>query len=425
MAVNAQALLARVRELARTQLAATFATGLGAVGDDLMKLASAAKSPADERVFVDAAGQVQAHRGAIGAAFERDFLAIFDRQLHSRATAAPDKESPSSELTLVDDAAMDLEVTLGRLSRKTASELDADQLTGLVARLGELLGRPCEGPANPLGPERVLEALLSACEAAPAEPPVRTALVNALQPHLAFGLGRLHAAANDLLIAGGVLPQIRRVVQRARTSPAARRGGAPGAATPDAGSAASGAGLPPGMTRSQLTMLNQALSGAGGLPDLGGIVATLLQGPPGARQYGARMLAEADGSLFEQAMATPVHPALLAQLSQLQSAALANPDAGPGNLGVVVEQVAQGEHHPIDQLTGELVAVVFDFLLHDRDLPDTVKAEIARLQIVAFKAALLDRHFFARREHPLRELLTAIADAAADPQVDTGPRVLR
>jgi len=64
--------------------------------------------------------------------------------------------------------------------------------------------------------------------------------------------------------------------------------------------------------------------------------------------------------------------------------------------------------------------VVFDFVLHDRDVPDAVKAEIARLQIVAFKAALLDRSFFARREHPLRELLSAVTDAGADPQLDGG-----
>ena len=93
---------------------------------------------------------------------------------------------------------------------------------------------------------------------------------------------------------------------------------------------------------------------------------------------------------------------------------------GPGDLAAVVDDLARTRDHPLDRLTGELVAVVFDFVLHDRDVPDTVKAEIARLQIVAFKAALLDRSFFARREHPLRELLSAVTDAGADPQLDGG-----
>jgi len=424
MSVNAQALLARVRELARAQLTASLASGLAALGDELMTLAAAAPSPADERVLIDAIGQAQAHRDAIASAFEQGFLGIFDRKLKGHAAAAAAGAHSFGDFTLVDDAVIDLELTLARLARKAGGALDADQLAALAARFGQLVGEPREGTANPLGPETALEALLRACDAVPAEPPVRSAILNGLEPHVALGLGRLHSAANDALIAGGVLPQIRRVVQRSRsTAPAPRGGAAAGATGPGAGSPGQGAGMPPGMTMSQLMALSQIMPGApGAAMDLGAVFARLMQGPPAARHYGARVLAEPEGQLFEQAMATPVHPVLLERLSQLQNVALADPGTGPGNLSAVVAQVAQGsEHHPIDQLTGELVAVVFDFLLHDRDVPDTVKAEIGRLQIVAFKAALLDRHFFARREHPLRELLTAIADAAADPQVDTGP----
>ena len=65
--------------------------------------------------------------------------------------------------------------------------------------------------------------------------------------------------------------------------------------------------------------------------------------------------------------------------------------------------------------------MVFDFVLHDRDLSAAVKAELARLQIVGFKAALLDRTFFAKRTHPMRELLTAITESATDPEIDAGP----
>lgn len=421
MSLNAQALLARVRELARARLAASLASGLAGLGDDLMKLAADAP-PAEQRVFIEATGQARTHHEAIATAFEQRFVESFDRKLQPRGSGASTKEPTFGDLTLVDDEVMDREVALGRLARKIDAELDADQLAAVAARLGELLGgEPREGLANPLGPESALEALLRACETVPAEPPVREALLDGLRPHIALGLKQLHPAVNDLLIAGGVLPRLRRAVRGSRPGAAAARGAsrAPGAGSPD---------VPPGMTLSQLMGLSQVMSlkdlmpgAAGASVDLRAIVGKLLEGPPGARQYGAQMLADPDGSLFENAMATPVHPDLLAQLSQLQGAVAANPGAGAGDLGAVVKHVAHGEHHPLDQLTGELVAVVFDFLLHDRDVPDTVKGEIARLQIVAFKAALLDRRFFAKREHPLRELLTAIADAAADPQVDTGP----
>ena len=180
-------------------------------------------------------------------------------------------------------------------------------------------------------------------------------------------------------------------------------------------------GLPPGITISQAMALKDLLPGATGSPiDVGAIVGALMDGPPATRRHGARMLANPDASLFSRAMETPPPAELLARLSQLQGVAGAGAAEGPGDLAAVVDDLARTRDHPLDRLTGELVAVVFDFVLHDRDVPDAVKAEIARLQIVAFKAALLDRSFFARREHPLRELLSAVTDAGADPQLDGG-----
>jgi hypothetical protein len=120
-------------------------------------------------------------------------------------------------------------------------------------------------------------------------------------------------------------------------------------------------------------------------------------------------------------MQVPAPAELLAELAQLQRAAVADAGGGAGDLTAVVANLATAGEHPLEQLTGELVAVVFDFMLHDRDLPEAVKAELARLQIAAFKAALLDRTFFAKREHPLRELLAAVADSATDPEIDAAP----
>ena len=63
--------------------------------------------------------------------------------------------------------------------------------------------------------------------------------------------------------------------------------------------------------------------------------------------------------------------------------------------------------------------MVFDYILDDKSVPETVKGEISRLQIVAVKAAILDRTFFARRQHPMRQLLDRVAEVAADPDIAT------
>ena len=442
MSVNVTALISRVRESARVRLAVELATALKALPDEFTGVAAASTSTPEQRLLMDAGTAAQAHAGAIAASFERSLVEIFDRKLRPAQAAPEPAEASLAGLTLVDDMAIELEIAFGRLVRKTADELDGDQLAGIAARLGELVvGKALEGAANPLGPETALEALQAACGAAPVEGPVRITLVNGLQPHVALALRKLYVELNDMLIAQGVLPRIRREVQRARQTAAGARGGAGGAGGTGGGGAgvpgipgapgiasAHGVpmppgvpGLPPGITISQAMALKDLLPGATGSPiDVGAIVGALLDGPPATRRHGARMLANPDASLFSRAMETPPPAELLARLSQLQGVAGAGAAEGPGDLAAVVDDLARTRDHPLDRLTGELVAVVFDFVLHDRDVPDAVKAEIARLQIVAFKAALLDRSFFARREHPLRELLSAVTDAGADPQLDGG-----
>ena len=61
----------------------------------------------------------------------------------------------------------------------------------------------------------------------------------------------------------------------------------------------------------------------------------------------------------------------------------------------------------------DMVAMIFDFILDDKHLPDPVKALISRLQIPIVKAAVLEKSFFAKKSHPARELLNSLARAGA------------
>ena len=59
-----------------------------------------------------------------------------------------------------------------------------------------------------------------------------------------------------------------------------------------------------------------------------------------------------------------------------------------------------------------LIAMLFECILDDRNLPDSLKALIGRLQIPMLKVAVLDKSFFSRGNHPARRLLNEIAAAA-------------
>ena len=65
----------------------------------------------------------------------------------------------------------------------------------------------------------------------------------------------------------------------------------------------------------------------------------------------------------------------------------------------------------IESMTIEMVAMLFDFIFDTKDLPDGIKALLARVQIPVLKAAMLDRAFFAKKSHPSRLLVNALAQA--------------
>ena len=55
----------------------------------------------------------------------------------------------------------------------------------------------------------------------------------------------------------------------------------------------------------------------------------------------------------------------------------------------------------LESMTIELVAMLFDFIFETKDLPDGIKALLARLQIPVLKAAMLDGAFFAKKGAPV------------------------
>jgi hypothetical protein len=65
----------------------------------------------------------------------------------------------------------------------------------------------------------------------------------------------------------------------------------------------------------------------------------------------------------------------------------------------------------LETMTIEMVAMLFDFIFETRDLPDGIKALLARLQIPVLKAAMLDGAFFAKKTHPARLLVNELAHA--------------
>jgi hypothetical protein len=80
----------------------------------------------------------------------------------------------------------------------------------------------------------------------------------------------------------------------------------------------------------------------------------------------------------------------------------------------------------VDKLTIELVGMLFDHVMQDKQVPAEIKARLSRLQFPVLKAALMDAAFFASSAHPARKLIDRIAGTSAgwEPYGDDNQRYL-
>jgi hypothetical protein len=61
----------------------------------------------------------------------------------------------------------------------------------------------------------------------------------------------------------------------------------------------------------------------------------------------------------------------------------------------------------------DLVGMMFEYMLNDKDIPSVAKAELSRLHTPYLKVAIIDKGLFTNTNHPAHQLLNTLARAAA------------
>jgi hypothetical protein len=362
--LEAAGLLAECRDLARSRLAGAFASALARAEDELFGLAEGARDPESQALHLALRAQARERRPALEAAFGRGFPVAWNARVKAGEGAVAMREEPRA-LELVDDEVLEHGLAVQAMAARLRNACEGE-LAALTRRFGHLLARPeLADPANPAGPEAVCEALEAAtAEALEGGRRARLTLLRVLELPLAGELRRLYHDLNEHLVARQVLPEVK---------PSFRRNAASPARAPASAAAAD--------IHAALVELLGALapaSGAGAAP------------APATRGF-VRTLT----GLQKPGTDEPVTPEALANVIRGLKAAPQS-EALPG----------------VDAMTIDIVAMLFDFVFEDRQIPAAVKALLARLQIPVLKVALLDRGFFSSRAHPARQLLDRLARAA-------------
>jgi Protein of unknown function (DUF1631) len=412
-------LLEDCRELVMTRLDKLVNDALSSMGEELTTVALSTSKREEQQALLEAVSIVKQHKVEIEQRFHRSFADIFEKRLFNNRGDEKDKvEADPVELMLVDDDVIRDKIAIDKLVHRAKGKLDPDEVLGVRARLAALLEREWfDENMHPAAPEAIFEALKSAISHITTQASVKAALLDAFEPHITANLNAVYMNVNSRLVSNRILPKIRpRVVGAANTRPKNRNGDDISDAFDKLGPNGQGAYVDSGdgfvsegtVDHATLMGLYQQMS------------QQLMNGAPSAKMSAARMLS--DPMIFGVAD-LPVPSAQANLLDALSSLQLGMSSAT--TLAMTVEDLvasvtaqAKDKGSPLDQLTVEIVSLVFDYIYADKRVNDVVKQQLLRLQVVAIKAALIDRSFFARRQHPMRKLVDRISEIGSDPDAD-------
>ncbi|HFD81010.1 MAG TPA: DUF1631 domain-containing protein [Gammaproteobacteria bacterium] len=382
--------LRAVRQLALENLRGQIERVMEKVDDALFARAEKAENNMAQTRYFDAMRELRIIRKDIEEDFVAKFGSDFDqgipRQVDNTASFSVNWEDDKLDLVDKDDVEENLAVsnTVNKIRGNCTQSLYA-----LDKRMGFLLHDPdLEKWHNPVGPEAICNAFQAALKRVETGIEIRLVIFKLFDQMVTRSIDALYRELNQQLVKMGVLPEIRATIRRSVQVPA------PGPATP-AGGGVPGDGPPATGGDTVVT------AGPGGYPGA--------QGVPLSTAVPAAMQPSINALTFLQHGDIPVGEggAGMLPLSPTElTAGNVNVLHGLRNSGLVEGMGKNGD------MTIDIVAMLFDYILDDQNIPDGMRALIGRLQIPVLKVALLDRGFFSRKSHPARQLLNTLASTA-------------
>ena len=382
--------LISVRDKAAQQLRLALQTLFDNADDSLFEIADRATSNAEQNAFFEAMRDLRMKRRGIERSFLQQVFESFAKLNQYEIGKPAQQEASFDSLALVQNDELEESVAIDTMVAKVMSRA-SQPLSHLTTRMNVLVSRKLDDKNNPLGPQQLCEYFLDACHSLGVEIKVKLIILKLFERYVLADLEQLYAESNQILVAAGILPELQSMPPRRSTS----RPGAPGRAAPRS---AAGAGeASPAYANDDVQEAFGSLQAL--LSELRGSALPARNLPSDAVPISSNDLMRLLSHLQSRAPQQIDEYDLQAQLEQL----LHRVSAKSGKSRVVGE---------VDEDVINLVSMLFEFILDDRTLPDSLKALIGRLQIPVLKVAVLDKTFFSRGSHPARRLLNEIASAA-------------
>lgn len=398
----------RVREKAAAMLQQGLKALFDGADDALFDLADKATSNQDQNIYFEAMREVRLKRRDI----EKNFFAQLDKAYNDLLRSVPEREqgfAPNvtvDELSLVEHDQLEFQVAVESMVAKVLDHC-AEAAQHIALRLDSLVPAKVYQQNNPVGPDTLCTSFWKVVEPLDVNIKAKLVLLKLFDKTVMAHLASVYEALNDQLIQDQVLPSLmsqahrrqRRMdaAQTSRLTPSGQR--------LEAGVATAGGDASQDLAQDSL------------LGQLRDLLASVTNSGAGMREPAtASMMPPAQRAVAGSVELAGVLTAL--QQEYVQPLPLTQPGAvtllDPVRLTQLVQQpLGQNKTlSPVDQDVMNLINMLFQFILDDRNLAAPMQSLLARLQIPMLKVAVVDKSFFNRSAHPARRLLNELATAA-------------
>jgi ribosomal protein L12E/L44/L45/RPP1/RPP2 len=409
--------------------------------DSLYELADKSDTNQLQTAYFDAMRTVRKQRARIQTGFPEAVLHQFDRfwkegPQHS-STEQKSQDDGELNLALIDEEELEQSLAINNVVSKGENRYRRELFT-LSQRFGHLAGGvEVDAGNNPLGPAAICGSFRHALGDLEVDTPVLLVIYKQFDRQVMNYIGDLYAEINSLIARTGMLPKPTRQITN-RPAPRRPSSGDPRQAATDP---VQGEHAPAASWQAPRSYGVRSDAAAGPDAESGGYGGAAGGYGADTEDFGVALFntlrdllgnyrAQTGGTLpsVQQTAHLPVvgTSELLSALSSLQRD---NPDhavtddgqwSGQMDLRSRLNNELQLEHDgeatrvlgKADEDTLDVISMLFEFVLGDPNLPDALKALLARLQIPMLKVAILDKDFFSRKMHPARRLLNNLARAA-------------
>ena len=380
------------------------------VDTQLFEMAEKSENATDQNTYFDAMRIIRLRRSVAHEEFLAKVEESFDPEVIQGGRDFREVTSDIESLSLIADDNLEEELATHNMIAKAERD-NKDELKQLNQRVAYLYnGLNITTQNNPVSPTALCNAFAAAVDTLEAEIKVKLLVFKLFDINVISKLNDLYLNLNHLLVEKGILPDLKVSYGSVRRQPA-----------------------PSGMGTG-------VQDNAPGTPQADSGLSQFIQQPVGGGYQQNSADAEAF-ALIQQLIArnkTPQQNIPQAQfanttdvmntLSQIQiDPTLANPydpysgqqHSGSETSALLKEALKQALHNnrnkeAINQADDDMIDVIgmlFDFILGDNNLVDSVKSLLSRLQIPIIKIALQDKSFFRNKNHPTRKLLNELANA--------------